>query len=183
MSATRIQVPRGKSEESKRKKGGFGKGWIDKICKFNINYLSHLLFTILLRSRVPQDIFAVHWILSAAYVDGRRSFPRALSRCSYKQRLSESLSPAVKLCGRASICDPFYDYSEFLYVICGLLKFLCTLNRVIIYECASVGVWSIDRARSIYVVPRTQQYINYLSIVYIFKIYIFPFRFISLIVI
>ena len=109
----------------------------------------------------------------------RRSFSRALSRYCYKQRLSESLSPAVKLCGRASICDPFYDYSEFLYVTRDLLKFLCTLNRVTIYECTSVSVCRLCRARSIYIafdiyrVPRTPQYINYLLIIYILEIYIF----------
>jgi len=31
MSATRIGVPRGKSEKNKRKKGGLGNGWINKI--------------------------------------------------------------------------------------------------------------------------------------------------------
>jgi len=102
----------------------------------------------------------------------RRSFSRALSRCCYKHRLSGSLSLAVKLCGRASICDQFYDYSEFLHVTRGLLKFLCILNRVISCECTSVSVCRLCRARSIYIVPRTQQYINYLSLVYVQNIHI-----------
>jgi len=115
-----------------------------------IYHIHSLLYCYVPASHSPRCICHPSNSFDGKYVDGRRSFPRALSRCCYKQRLLESQSPAVKLCGRASICDPFYDYSEFLYITRGLLKFLYILNRVIIYVCTSVSVCRLSRTFDIY---------------------------------
>jgi len=110
---------------------------------YKLFIIHYLLYCCVPASRPSECIRYPLNSFGGKYVDGRRSFPRALSRCCYKQRLSESLSPAVKLCGRASICDPFSDYSEFLYIILWFIKvplFLKSRHYLRVRECACVSV-------------------------------------------
>jgi len=73
----------------------------------------------MLRPRVPSlRMYSAPVILSAGCSSTEDRLHARCQDVCFKQQLSLSLEPAVKLSGRVSIYEPLYYYSELLSVFC-----------------------------------------------------------------